>query len=134
MASVPFSHQRAQFELLVGEDARLARRHVAGQTLLEMLATLCAKLPKSKHWELLQASLSAAGLRSSPTSGTPALDLQKCSDSLKDALWAGIVAVTVTVNSKKTVDIEASMIKLSDLLKQHALTAPRSQKRARESS
>ena len=37
VASVPFSHKNQQFELLVGEDARLARRRVAWQTLQEML-------------------------------------------------------------------------------------------------
>ena len=133
VASVPFTHQRAQFELLVGGDARLARRQVARQTLPEMLTTLRAKLPSSsKHWRLLQTSLIAAGLHACPTSGTPALDLQECSDSLKDAIWAGLVAMAVAVNSKRTADLEASMLKLSELLKQHALPAPR--KRARKSS
>ena len=139
VASVPFSHRNKQFELLLGEDARLARRRVAGQTLPEMLTTLRAKLPtSSEHWELLETSLSAAGLYACPTSGTPVLDLQQCSDSLKDALWAVLAAMAVAVNSKKTADLDASMSKLSELLKQHALTAPRSkkcaQKRARKRS
>ena len=62
-ASVPFTHQRVQMELLVGEEARVARRHVAAHTRPQTLSTLRAKAPtSSKDWELLQASLFAGGL------------------------------------------------------------------------
>ena len=76
-ASVPFTHNRVQMELLVGEEARVARRHVAAHASLEALSALRKKaLPKSsQNWELLQASLFAGGLRVCPTSGTPVVNV-----------------------------------------------------------
>ena len=123
--SVPFSHNNVHMELLVGEEARVARLHVAGQTLPQMLSTLRAKVPtSSKNWELLQASLVAGGLRVCPTSGTPALDMQDCSTKLKDALWTGLVALSEAVSSKHlgkdATDLDAAMLDLSRLLEQHA--------------
>ena len=48
-ASVPFTRggSSAKMELLVGEEARVARRHVAAHTLPETLSVLRAKAPKS---------------------------------------------------------------------------------------
>ena len=124
--SVSFSHNNVHMELLVGEGARVARLHVAGQsTLPQMLSTLRAKVPtSSKSWELLQASLVAGGLRVCPTSGTPALDMQDCSTKLKDALWTGLVALSEAVNreslGKGATDLDAAMLDLSRLLERHA--------------
>ena len=55
-ASVPFSYRNKQMELLVGEEARVARRHVAAHTSPEALSAMRNKaLPKSsQNWELLQ--------------------------------------------------------------------------------
>ena len=121
-ASVPFTRQRKQMELLVGEEARVSRRHVAAHTSPEALSALRNKaLPKSsQNWELLQASLFAGGLRVCPTSGTPVTDVQSCSEELKVALWDGFVAIAKAVNAKVTAEFDAAMEKLGTLVKQHA--------------
>ena len=121
-ASVPFSYRNKQMELLVGEEARVARRHVAAHTSLDTLSAMRNKaLPKSsKNWELLQASLFAGGLRVCPTSGTPVTDVQSCSEDLKTALWDGFVAIAKAVNEKVTAEFDAAMEKLGTLVKQHA--------------
>ena len=121
-ASVPFTRQRKQMELLVGEEARVSRRHVAAHTSPEALSALRNKaLPKSsQNWELLQASLFAGGLRVCPTSGTPVTDVQSCSEDLKTALWVGFVAIAKAVNEKVTAEFDAAMEKLGTLVKQHA--------------
>ena len=121
-ASVPFTRQRKQMELLVGEEARVARRRVAAHTSLKALSALRNKaLPKSsQNWELLQASLFAGGLRVCPTSGTPVTDVQSCSEDLKTALWDGFVAIAKAVNAKVTAEFDAAMEKLGTLVKQHA--------------
>ena len=120
-ASVPFTRQRKQMELLVGEEARLARRHVAAHTSLEALSALRANVPKSSEsWELLQASLFAGGLRVCPTSGTPVTDVQSCSKELKAALWAGFVAITKAVNEKDATNFDGAMTALAALVQQHA--------------
>ena len=120
-ASVPFTRQRKQMELLVGEEARLARRHVAAHTSLEALSALRAKVPNSsKNWELLQASLFAGKLRVCPTSGTPVTDVQSCSKELKEALWAGFAAIAKAVNEKDATDFDVAMGILATLVEQHA--------------
>ena len=121
-ASVPFSYRNKQMELLVGEEARVARRHVAAHTSPEALSAMRNKaLPKSsQNWELLQASLFAGGLRVCPTSGTPVTDVQSCSEDLKTALWDGFVAIAKAVNAKVTAEFDAAMEKLGTLVKQHA--------------
>ena len=121
-ASVPFTRQRKQMELLVGEEARVARRHVAAHTSPEALSAMRNKaLPKSsQNWELLQASLFAGGIRVCPTSGTPVTDVQSCSEDLKTALWDGFVAIAKAVNAKVTAEFDAAMEKLGTLVKQHA--------------
>lgn len=121
-ASVPFTRQRKQMELLVGEEARVARRHVAAHASLEALSAMRNKaLPKSsQNWELLQASLFAGGLRVCPTSGTPVTDVQSCSEELKAALWDGFVAIAKAVNEKDATDFETAMQALAPLVKQHA--------------
>ena len=120
--SVPFTHNKVQMELLVGEEARVARRHVAAHTSHEALSAMRNKaLPKSsQNWELLQASLFAGGLRVCPTSGTPVTDVQSCSEDLKTALWDGFVAIAKAVNAKVTAEFDAAMEKLGTLVKQHA--------------
>ena len=121
VASVHFTRQNKQMELLVGKEARVARRHVAAHTLLEALSALRAKVPNSsKNWELLQASLFAGGLRVCPTSGTPVTDVQSCSKKLKAALWAGFVAIAKAVNEKDATDFDAAMGILATLVEQHA--------------
>ena len=121
-ASVPFTRQRKQMELLVGEEARVSRRHVAAHTSPEALSAMRNKaLPtSSQNWELLQASLFAGGLRVCPTSGTPVTDVQSCSEDLKTALWVGFVAIAKAVNEKVTAEFDAAMEKLGTLVKQHA--------------
>ena len=122
-ASVPFTKggSPAKMELLVGEEARLARRHVAAHTSLEALSALRAKVPNSsKNWELLQASLFAGGLRVCPTSGTPVTDVQSCSKELKAALWGGFVAIAKAVNEKDATDFDAAMTALAALVQHHA--------------
>ena len=120
-ASVPFTRQRKQMELLVGEEARLARRHVAAHTSLEALSALRANVPKSSEsWELLQASLFAGGLRVCPTSGTPVTDVQSCSKELKAALWDGFIAITKAVNEKDATNFDGAMTALAALVQQHA--------------
>ena len=122
-ASVPFVRggSPAKMELLVGEEARVARRHVATHTLAETLGKLRAKVPKSSEtWELLQASLFAGGLRVCPTSGTPVTDVQSCSKELKAALWGGFVAIAKAVNEKDATDFDAAMGILATLVDQHA--------------
>jgi len=119
--SVPFKTNAGQMELLVGEDACIARRHVAAHTLPETLSALRASVPKSSHnWQLLQASLFAGGLRVCPTSGTPVTDVDSCSAELKHALYAGLVALNKAVNDKSTTDFEAAMETLSMHVRQHA--------------
>ena len=119
-ASIPFKTNAGQMELLVGE-ARVARRHVAAHTSPQTLSALRAKSPKSsKNWELLQASLFAGGLRVCPTSGTLVTDVQSCSTELKEALWAGFVAISKAVNEKDTADFDAAMTALAVLVQQHA--------------
>ena len=121
-ASVPFTHNKVQMELLVGEEARVSRRHVAAHTSPEALSALRNKaLPKSsQNWELLQASLFAGGLRVCPTSGTPVTDVQSCSEDLKTALWDGFVAIAKAVNEKDTADFETAMQALAAHVQQHA--------------
>ena len=120
-ASVPFTHNGVQMELLVGDDARAARRHVAAHTKVRTLSLLRAKVSKSsKNWQLLQASLFAGGLRVCPTSGNPVFNLQSCSDELKEALWDGFIAITKAVNEKDATDFDAAMGKLATLVEQHA--------------
>ncbi len=120
-ASVPFTHNGVQMELLVGDYARAARRHVAAHTLPETLSLLRAKVPKSsENWQLLQASLFAGGLRVCPTSGTPVVDVQSCSAELKEALWVGLVALAKAVNKKDATDFDAEMATLSKYVQQHA--------------
>ena len=121
-ASVPFSYRNKQMELLVGEEARAARRHQAAHTSLKTLSALRNKaLPKSsQNWELLQASLFAGGLRVCPMSGTPVTDVQSCSKELKAALWGGFVAIAKAVNEKDATDFDASMTALAPLVEQHA--------------
>ena len=121
-ASVPFSCHRKQMELLVGEEARVARRHVAAHTSPEALSAMRNKaLPKSsQNWELLQASLFAGGLRVCPTSGTPVTDVQSCSEDLKTALWDGFVAIAKAVDEKDTADFETAMQALAAHVQQHA--------------
>ena len=120
--SVPFTHNKVQMELLVGEEARVARRHVAAYTSLDTLSAMRNKaLPKSsKNWELLQAALFAGGLRVCPTSGTPVTDVQSCSEELKAALWGGLVAIAKAVNEKDTADFETAMQALAAHVQQHA--------------
>ena len=121
VASVHFTRQNKQMELLVGKEARVARRHVAAHTLPATLRVLRAKVPNSsKNWGLLQASLFAGGLRVCPMSGTPVTDVQSCSKELKEALWAGFVAITKAVNEKDATDFDAAMGKLATLVEQHA--------------
>ena len=122
VASVPFTRNHTQMELLVGEEARVARRHVAAHTSLETFSALRKKaLPKSSNnWELLQASLFTGGLRVCPTSGMPVTDVQSCSKELKEALWAGFVAITKAVNEKDATDFDAAMKTLATLVQQHA--------------
>lgn len=120
-ASVPFTRQGKQMELLVGKEARVARRHVAAHTSFEALSALRAKVPNSsKNWELLQASLFAGGLRVCPTSGTPVTDVQSCSKELKAALWDGFIAITKAVNEKDATDFDGAMTALAALVQQHA--------------
>ena len=120
-ASVPFTRQGKQMELLVGKEARVARRHVAAHTSFEALSALRAKVPNSsKNWELLQASLFAGGLRVCPTSGTPVTDVQSCSKELKAALWDGFIAITKAVNEKDATDFDVAMGILATLVEQHA--------------
>ena len=123
-ASVSFTKggSPAKMELLVGEEARAARRHQAAHTSLKTLSALRNKaLPKSsQNWELLQASLFAGGLRVCPMSGTPVTDVQSCSEELKAALWDGFVAIAKAVNAKVTAEFDAAMEKLGTLVKQHA--------------
>ena len=121
-ASVPFTRQRKQMELLVGEEARVSRRHVAAHTSPDALSALRNKaLPKSsQNWELLQASLFAGGLRVCPTSGTPVTDVQSCSEDLKTALWVGFVAIAKAVNEKDANDFDTAMETLAALVQQHA--------------
>tara|TARA_B110000114_G_scaffold128365_1_gene134408 strand:- start:2578 stop:2961 length:384 start_codon:yes stop_codon:yes gene_type:complete len=86
VASVPFTKggSPAKMELLVGKEARVARRHVAAHTSPQTLRALRTKVPKSSNtWELLQASLFAGGLRVCPTSGTPVVNVQRF-ESAKD--------------------------------------------------
>ena len=122
-ASVPFTRggSPAKMELLVGEEARVARRHVAAHTLPETLSALRAKVPaSSKNWRLLQASLFAGGLRVCPTSGTPVTDVGSCSAELKEALWAGLVSLAKAINDKDAADFDEKMSALSSLVRQHA--------------
>ena len=121
-ASVPFTRNRTQMELLVGEEARVARRHVAAHTSLETFRTLRKKaLPKSSNnWELLQASLFTGGLRVCPTSGMPVTDVHSCSKELREALWAGFVAITKVVNEKDSTEFGTAMAALAALVQQHA--------------
>ena len=122
-ASVPFTRggSPGKMELLVGDEARIARRHVAAHTLPETLSALRAKVPKSSNnWELLQSSLFAGGLRMCPTSGAPVTDVDSCSAELKHALYAGLVALNKAVNDKSTTDFEAAMETLSMHVRQHA--------------
>ena len=120
-ASVPFTYHGVQMELLVGEDARAARRHVAAHTHVDTLRDLRAKVSKSStNWQLLQESLFAGGLRVCPTSGNPVFDLQSCSDELKEALWVGLVALTKAVNKKDATEFDAEMATLSKYVQQHA--------------
>ena len=122
-ASVPFTKggSPAKMELLVGEEARVARRHVAAHTSPEALSALRAKVPKSSEsWELLQASLFAGGLRVCPTSGTPVTDVQSCDHELEEAMWAGFVAIAKAVNEKDATDFDAAMKTLATLVQQHA--------------
>ena len=121
-ASVPFTRQRKQMELLVGEEARVSRRHVAAHTSPDALSALRNKaLPKSsQNWELLQASLFAGGLHVCPTSGTPVTDVQSCSEKLKAALWVGFVAIAKAVNEKDANDFDTAMETLAALVQQHA--------------
>ena len=120
--SVPFTHNKVQMELLVGKEARVARRHVAAHTSLEALSAMRKKaLPKSsQNWELLQASLFAGGLCVCPTSGTLVTDVQSCSEELRAALWDGFVAIAKAVNEKDATDFDASMTALAPLVEQHA--------------
>jgi len=123
VASVPFTKggSPAKMELLVGKEARVARRHVAAHTSLEALSALRAKVPNSsKNWELLQASLFAGKLRVCPTSGTPVTDVQSCSKELKAALWAGFDAIAKAVNEKDATDFDVAMGILATLVEQHA--------------
>ena len=120
-ASVPFTRQNKQMELLVGKEARAARRHVAAHTSPEALSALRAKEPNSsENWELLQASLFTGGLRVCPTSGTPVTDVQSCGHELKEALWGGFVAIAKAVNEKDATDFDAAMQALATLVQQHA--------------
>jgi hypothetical protein len=123
-ASVPFTKggSPAKMELLVGVEARVARRRVAAHTSLEALTALRKKaLPKSsQNWELLQAALFAGGLRVCPTSGTPVTDVQSCSEELKTALWDGFVAIAKAVNEKDTADFDTAMQGLARHVQQHA--------------
>ena len=122
-ASVPFTRggSPAKMELLVGDEARVARRQVAAHTTPETLSALRAKVPNlSKKWQLLQASLFAGKLRVCPTSGTLVTDVQSCSTELKEALWAGFVAIAKAVNEKDTADFDAAMTALAALVQQHA--------------
>ena len=123
--SVPFTHNRVQMELLVGEKARATRRHVAANTTVAKLSALRKQVPRSsENWEALQASLFAGGLRVCPTSGTPVNDVQNCSKELKEALWAGLVAISKAVNEKHaTRDFDKAMDKLATLVKQAPLAA-----------
>ena len=122
-ASVPFTKggSPAKMELLVGDEARVARRHVAAHTLPATLRALRANVPKSsQNWELLQASLFAGGLRVCPTSGTPVTDVQSCSEELKAALWDGFIAITKAVNEKDATNFDGAMTALAALVQQHA--------------
>ena len=122
-ASVPFTRggSPAKMELLVGEEARVARRHVAAHTSPQTLSTLRAKVPSSsKSWQLLQASLFAGGLSVCPTSGTPVTDVGSCSTELREALWAGLVALAKGVNDRDATDFDEKMRALSTLVRQHA--------------
>ena len=123
--SVPFTHNNVQMELLVGEKARAARRHVAANMTIAKLSALRKPLPgSSENWELLQASLFAGGLRVCPTSGAPVNDVQNCSKELKEALWGGLVAITKAVNEKHaTRDFDKAMDNLATLVKQVPLAA-----------
>ena len=124
-ASVPFTHNGVQMELLVGDDARAARRHVAAHTKVRTLSLLRAKVSKSsKNWQLLQASLFAGGLRVCPTSGNPVFNLQSCSDELKEALWVGLVALTKAINKKDATDFDTEMATLSKYVQEHAGASP----------
>ena len=120
MTSVPFKTNAGQMELLVGDEARAARRHVAAHTSPKALSALRAKEPNSsKNWELLQASLFAGGLRVCPTSGAPVTDVQSCGNELKEALWAGYVAIAKAVNVKDPTGFDAAMETLATLVQQH---------------
>ena len=122
-ASVPFTKggSPAKMELLVGEEARVARRHMAAHTSPNALSALRANVPNSsQNWGLLQASLFAGGLRVCPTSGTPVNNVQSCSKELKAALWAGFVGIAKAVNEKDATDFDAKMTTLSTLVQQHA--------------
>ena len=128
-ASVPFTKggSRAKMELLVGEEARVARRHVAAHTSPDALSALRKKaLPESsKSWELLQASLFAGGLDVCPTSGTPVTNVQRCSEELKAALWGGLLAIAKAVNKKDAGDFDQAMQVLATLVQQHAASRSR---------
>jgi len=120
-ASVPFSCHRKQMELLVGEKARVTRRHVAASTSPDALSALRKPMPKSsRNWELLQTSLFAGRLHVCPMSGTPVIDAQSCSKTLKKALWAGFVAIAKAVNEKDTAEFDTAMETLARLVKCHA--------------
>ena len=121
-ASVPFTRggSPGKMELLVGDEARIARRHVAAHTLPETLSALRAKVPKSSNnWELLQSSLFAGGLRMCPTSGAPVTDVDSCSSDLKFALYAGLVAISKAVNDKDYERFDDVMAELSTHVRKH---------------
>ena len=119
-ASVPFTHNRVQMELLIGQEARVARRHVAAHTLPQTLSTLRTKLPRSsKNFELLQASLFSGGLKVCPTSGVPVFDVGSCSTKLKRALWDGLVELSKAVNEKEESGFDVAMAELSTLVREH---------------
>ena len=124
-ASVPFRTNAGQMELLVCQEARAARRHVAANICPLTIRALRAKTPSSsENWELLQQSLFAGGLRVCPTSGTPVANLECCSDELRKALWAGLVSIATAVTDKTLTDFNRTMSTLSLLVQRHAAAPP----------
>ena len=112
LESVPFGRN---LELVTGA-ALIARRHVASSLTPETIASLRRKRPSdSRDWTLLQSSLFAAGLRVCPVSGTPICDVDGCSPELREAMWAGLVAIA-DASQGDTSSFERAMANLSELV------------------
>ena len=120
-ASVPFKSNAGLMTLLKGEEALVARRHVASKMTDRAIDALQNRSfdVEKPDFELMQ-QLFDAGIRKCPLSGMPVFDPSACTPALRATLWRHYCGVATAINTREFGRTDETIEELQIRLREHA--------------